>query len=88
MATSPSYRAERIWEELQEFTLEELRWLHRKMLHIGEDPEPEEEGGGAGVREPRRPIRPRSGGMIFLEDEPDSDETQNFELTPEERSTA
>lgn len=86
MATSPSYRAERIWEDLQDLTAEELRWLHRKMLHIGEDPKEEE--GGAGVREPRRPIKPTPGGMIFLEDEPDSDVTQNFELTPEERSTA
>lgn len=78
---------ERLWEEIQTLTAQELRWLYRQVLLIDDEPEEEEEGGGAGVREPRRPIRPQSGGMIFLEDDPEK--TQNFEfLTPEERTTA
>lgn len=88
MATSPSLRVARVWEDLQDFTVEELRWLLRQIMRLGEDPENEEEG-GAGVREPRRPRppRPRSG-VIILNPELETDETQNFELdTPEERST-
>lgn len=71
----PSDRVEAIWYELQQLGIEELRWLRSVYLEsLGED----EEEGGAGVREPRRPRPESPGDAVALET--DSTETENFQF--------
>jgi len=58
MSDEISMRAKMVAGQFQMLTIEELNWLRGQLLHLlGDDEE-----GGAGVREPRRPVRPSDTG--------------------------
>ena len=64
MSNPPSARVERLWAELGSLSMEELMWLRYKFS--GQYPDDEEEG-GIGVREPRKPNPESPGDAIALE---------------------
>ena len=66
--STPTPRAQRIWEEIEMLTLYDLLYLRDQFRHLlgGED-KPDAE---AGVREPRRPNPDAGGAVARIEREP------------------
>jgi len=63
---TPTPRAERILRDIESLTVKDVVWLNRELAKLlGEEPP------DIGVREPRRPLRPRSGASSAIVIHPD-----------------
>lgn len=71
--TAPTPRAQRIYDEITSLTVVDVVWITRQLRGLFGD-----DGAGAGVREPLRPIPPDEAAYLGLELPSGADHPENW----------